>query len=76
MARQLDLLGKRKSSAKITDPLLMILGIAHNIQRKSQAIGSIARQRYTRESESFRYISHEIDVIYGACSRLIKELGK
>lgn len=58
------------------DPTMAILGIARAVQRKVQGLGNIAKRSYMRESSTYRYISHEVDNVYKAMDRLIKEIGR
>ena len=58
------------------DPVSIILAMARATQRKVQGIGNVAKRNYMRESTTYRYISHEVDNVYKAMDRLIKEMGR
>lgn len=57
------------------DTLRQIEGIMKAIQRKAQAAGAVGKKRWYPDNESLKYLSHEIDNIYSACSRVLREFG-
>lgn len=68
---------KNKNIPKIDiDPVSIILAMARATQRKVQGLGNVAKRNYMRESTTYRYISHEVDNVYKAMERLIKEMGR